>query len=69
MTPEQKEPYNKMANEHKKWCRENGEKYTSQGIPLKMVEAEQQSLVQREESMKNTIKSMLDTAVANNGNV
>ncbi|XP_058824863.1 protein maelstrom homolog isoform X1 [Topomyia yanbarensis] len=66
MTNEEKEPYQKMAREHKEWLRENGEKYTSQGVPLSMVEAEQKSRLQKSEIIRNTISGMLDAAVANN---
>ncbi|XP_058446771.1 protein maelstrom homolog isoform X2 [Malaya genurostris] len=66
MTNEEKEPYQKMAREHKEWLRDNGEKYTSQGIPLSMVEAEQKNKQQKSEIIRNTITGMLDTAVANN---
>lgn len=67
MTNAQKEPYQKMAQEHRDWLRENGEKYTSQGIPLTMVEAEQKAKQAKGDLIKNTISDMLDKAVANNG--
>ncbi|KXJ78325.1 hypothetical protein RP20_CCG004898 [Aedes albopictus] len=66
MTNEQKEPYQKMAQEHRDWLRQNGEKYTSQGIPLTMVEAEQKAKQAKGDLIKNTISDMLDKAVANN---
>lgn len=66
MTNAQKEPYQKMAQEHRDWLRENGEKYTSQGIPLTMVEAEQKAKQAKGDLIKNTISDMLDKAVANN---
>lgn len=66
MTNEEKEPYQKMATEHRKWLRDNGEKYTSQGIPLTMVEAEQKAKQAKGDLIKNTISDMLDKAVANN---
>lgn len=66
MSNEEKEPYQKMAREHREFLRENGEKYTSQGIPLAMVEAEQKAKVAKVDMIKNTISEMLDKAVANN---
>lgn len=66
MSNEEKEPYQKMAREHREFLRENGEKYTSQGVPLAMVEAEQKAKVAKADMIKNTISDMLDKAVANN---
>lgn len=66
LTEKEKEPYQKMAREHREWLRDNGEKYTSQGIPLSMVEAEQKAKLQKADTIKNTITTMLETAVANN---
>lgn len=66
MSNEEKEPYQKMAREHREFLRENGEKYTSQGIPLTMVEAEQKAKVAKADMIKTTISDMLDKAVANN---
>lgn len=66
MSNEEKEPYQKMAREHREFLRENGEKYTSQGVPLSMVEAEQKSRMSKADLIRNTISSMLDTAVAKN---
>lgn len=67
MTNEEKEPYQKMATEHREWLRQNGEKYTSQGIPLTMVEAEQKAKQAKGDLIKNTISDMLEKAVVNNG--
>lgn len=66
MSNEEREPYAKMAQEHREWLRENGEKYTSQGVPLTMVEAEQKAKQAKQDLIKNTISDMLDKAVANN---
>lgn len=66
MSNVEKEPYQKMANEHREWLRQNGEKYTSQGVPLTMVEAEQKARLAKADLIKNTISDMLDKAVANN---
>lgn len=66
MTQEEREPYLKMAREHREFLRENGEKYTSQGVPLSIVEAEQKHRVQKSELVRNTISNMLDTAIAKN---
>lgn len=66
MTNEEKEPYQEMAREHREFLRENGEKYTSQGVPLTMVEAEQKAKVVKTDMIKNSISDMLDKAVANN---
>lgn len=67
MSNDEKEPYLQMAREHREFLRENGEKYTSQGIPLTMVEAEQKAKIAKTDMIKNTITDMLDKAVANNG--
>lgn len=66
MSVQEKEPYNKMARDHREWLRENGEKYTSQGIPLTMVEAEQKAKQHKSEIIRNTITSMLDAATEKN---
>lgn len=66
MSNEEKEPYQQMAREHREFLRDNGEKYTSQGIPLTMVEAEQKAKIAKTDMIKNTISDMLDKAVANN---
>lgn len=66
MSNEEKEPYQKMAREHREFLRDNGEKYTSQGIPLTMVEAEQKAKVAKVDLVKSTISDMLEKAVANN---
>lgn len=66
MSNDEKEPYQKMAREHREFLRENGEKYTTHGIPLTMVEAEQKAKVAKVDMIKNTISDMLDKAVANN---
>lgn len=66
MTNEEKEPYQKMAREHREFLRESGDKYTSQGIPLAVIEAEQKAKVAKVDMIKNTISDMLEKAVANN---
>lgn len=66
MTMEEREPYQKMAQQHREFLRHNGEKYTSQGIPLSVVEAEQKARVQKTDLIKNTIAGMLDAGVASN---
>lgn len=66
MTMEEREPYQKMAQQHRDFLRSNGEKYTSQGIPLSVVEAEQKAKQQKADLIKETISGMLDAGVANN---
>lgn len=66
MSNEEKEPYQKMAREHREFLRDNGEKYTSQGIPLSFVEAEQKQKISKTDLIRNTISTMLDDAVAKN---
>lgn len=66
MTMEEREPYLKMAQQHREFLRQNGERYTSQGVPLSVVEAEQKAKEQKTDTIKNTISSMLDAGVASN---
>lgn len=66
MTMEEREPYQKMATQHREFLRENGERYTSQGVPLSLVEAEQKAKVQKTDLIKDTIAGMLDAGVASN---
>lgn len=66
MSHEEREPYQKMAQQHREFLRENGERYTSQGIPLSVVEAEQKAKEQKADTIKNTIAGMLDAGVASN---
>lgn len=67
MSHEEREPYQKMAQQHREFLRENGERYTSQGVPLSVVEAEQKAKEQKADTIKNTIAGMLDAGVASNG--
>uniref|UniRef100_A0A1Q3EZN9 HMG box domain-containing protein n=1 Tax=Culex tarsalis TaxID=7177 RepID=A0A1Q3EZN9_CULTA len=66
MTMEEREPYQKMAQQHREFLRQNGERYTSQGIPLSVVEAEQKAKEMKADTIKNTISGMLDAGVASN---
>lgn len=66
MSMEEREPYQKMAQQHREFLRQNGERYTSQGVPLSVVEAEQKAKQQKADLIRETISGMLDAGVASN---
>lgn len=66
MNAQQRGPFEKRAKEDKFGPRKEVEKFTSQGIPLSMIEKEQKDLENAHRTMIRTIKSIVQNAFTDN---
>ncbi len=66
MNAQQRGPFEKQAKDAKLGPRAVVEKFTSQGIPLSLIEKEQKELENEHRTMLRTIKELVQTAFTNN---
>lgn len=69
MSDAQKSPYVAFAKREKERIRENGDRYTSDGRSLTLLEKEEQMKRNKENAMKMTIRDTVQTAVANKSKI
>lgn len=66
MTAQERGPFEKQAKDSKVGPKKEVEKYTSQGIPLSVIEKEQKQLEHEHRTMMRTIQSTVVDAFTNN---
>lgn len=67
MNAQQRGPFEKRAKEEKLGPRKEVEKFTSQGIPLSVIEKEKIEFESAQKTMMRTIKEIVNGAFINNG--
>lgn len=66
MDAQKRGPFEKQAKEAKNGPKKEVEKYTSQGIPLSLIEKEKLKMEQEVRDMKETIKKIVENGFINN---
>lgn len=69
MNTQQRGPFEKRAKEEKHGPHKEVEKFTSQGIPLSVIQREKLQIDVAQKTMTRTIKEIIHTAFTNNSRV
>lgn len=69
MNAQQRGPFEKKAKEHKLGPHKEPVKYTSQGIPLSIIDRQKDQLEVAQKTMTRTIKEVVNNAITDNSKV